>query len=379
MIMDRSALHLPRRHLLLGAAGAAGLTLLPHAAFAQAATDRRLLFIIQRGAADGLAMLAPVGDPAYAGLRRDLAETGGTAIGGFFALHPALAAVARMHAAGQARFFPAVASVYRDRSHFDGQNVLEGGGSRPYGRQDGWLGRLSSMLPAPDRSAIALAEAVPLALRGAAGVTSYAPSRLPAASDDLLNRVSALYASDPQLHPLWENALRTRMIAGDVGGNGGRNGAELGQLAASLMTAADGARIAMIETGGWDTHSGQRGRLAGQLRGLDALIDAVRTGLGPAWERTLIIVATEFGRTAAVNGTGGTDHGTASLAMALGGGLSRGPVIGGDWPGLAQARLYEGRDLAPAQSLETVIAGLVAEHYALDPARVQRTLYPELA
>jgi uncharacterized protein (DUF1501 family) len=323
-------------------------------------------------------MLAPVGDPAFANLRRDLIEEGGVGIDSHFRLHPALTQIAQMHSSGQARFYPAVASNYRERSHFDGQNVLEGGGNRPYGRQDGWLGRLTGLLPAPERSAIALAEAVPLALRGSDSVTSYTPSRLPAASDDLIQRVSAMYAADQQLHGLWENALRTRAIAGDIGGEGGRNGAQLGQMAASLLTPADGARVAMIETGGWDTHSAQRGRLGAQLRGLDALIGALRTGLGPAWNRTMILVATEFGRTAALNGTGGTDHGTASLAMVLGGGLGRGPAIIGDWPGLAQPRLFEGRDLAPTASLEQVIADALAGHYGLEAARVRRTLYPDL-
>ena len=368
-----------RRQMIGGAAAGAAAMLMPGISWAQAATRKRFILILQRGAADGVAMLAPVGDPAHAALRRDLIEPDGAAIGGYFRLHPALTNVAAMAAAGEARLHPAVAINYRDRSHFDAQNVFEGGGTRPFARQDGWMARLAGLLPAADRSALALAEAVPLVLRGAADVSSYAPSRMPAASDDLIARVSALYAADAQLHPLWENALRTRQTAGDIGGNGGRNGAELGQLAASLMMAPDGARLMMIETGGWDTHSQQRGRLATQLRGLDALIGALNSGLAAAWRDTLVIVATEFGRTAAANGTGGTDHGTASLLMALGGGLSRGPVIGGDWPGLASPRLFEGRDLAPSQSLERVVADRLASHFDLDPARVFAALYPDLS
>lgn len=369
---------LSRRHLLAGLSLAAGAALAPGLALAQHAGTRRFLFIIQRGAADGLAILQPTGDPGFAGLRRDQVEAGGARIGSFFTLHPALTAVAALQAAGQARFYPAVGSVYGDRSHFDGQNVLEGGGARPYGRQDGWMNRLIALLPDADRAALAIAEAVPLALRGSANVTSYAPSRLPAASDDLLMRVGALYAGDAQLHALWENAQRTRAIAGDLGGNNGRNGAELGTLAATLMRPADGARIAMVETGGWDTHSNQRGRLAAQLRGLDALVDAFRTGVGADWASTLVIIATEFGRTAALNGTGGTDHGTGSLMIALGGGLPSGSPIVGDWPGLTSGQLHEGRDLRAAASLERSIADALAAHYALEPAHVRRTLYPDL-
>ncbi len=370
---------LTRRALIGSAAAMVAAGAMPGVAFANAATDRRLIFIIQRGAADGLGTVAPTDDPAYAPARGALAEEAWLPLNGMFGLNPAMPTVARMFAARQARFIHAVASVYRDRSHFDAQNLLEGGGSRPYGEATGWLGRLLPLLPQAERPALAIAQAVPLALRGPADVTTYAPSRLPQASDDLIARVSAMYADDAALHPVWENALRTRDLAGDIGGNAGRNGAELGALTATLLTPEDGARVAMIETGGWDTHNGQRGRLAAQLRGLDALIGAVREGLGQQWARSMVIVATEFGRTVAVNGTQGTDHGTASVAMFMGGAISGGGEVVADWPGLAPARLFEGRDLMPTASLERSIADAVAAHYALEPARVRRALFSHIA
>src|SRR5207253_7119582 len=146
---------------------------------------------------------------------------------------------------------------------------------------------------------------------------------------------------------------------------GGQNGAATGALAAKLLSGESAARIAMIETGGWDTHSGQRARLANQLRGLDQMVAALKTGLGADWANTLVVVATEFGRTAAPNGTGGTDHGTASLAMLFGGAVAGRRVIA-DWPGLTQAPLYEGRDLKPKLGLDTLSASAVAQHYRLD-------------
>lgn len=370
---------LARRSILLSGLGTAALTLMPSLVAAAADTPRRLLFVIQRGAADGLALLAPVGDPAFAGARGALADEteGGTRLDAFFTLHPAMAHGASLFASRQAHFAHAIATAYRDRSHFDGQNLLEGGGSRPYGREDGWVGRLLTLLPDREREAMAIASAVPLALRGTLPVGTYAPSRLPQADEDLIMRLSALYADDALLHPLWDSALRTQALAGDIGGNNGRNGAEIGKLAASLMLPADGARVMMVETGGWDTHSGQRGRLAAQLRGLDQLVAAFQAGLGSRWTETLVIVATEFGRTIAVNGTGGTDHGTASLAMLFGGSLARGGHVSADWPGLAPAARYEGRDLRPTRRLETVIGDAVAHHYGLDPSLVMRTLYPD--
>jgi uncharacterized protein (DUF1501 family) len=290
-------------------------------------------------------------------------------------LHPALAETAKMYQANEALFVHAVASPYRDRSHFDGQNVLESGGDAAYKLRDGWMNRLLGLLPQGEGRAIAVSATVPLALRGPREVASYAPSALPQANDDLLARVSDLYRNDNQLMPLWNEAMATRKLTGDLTAGGGQNAAATGALAARLLKGPEGNRIAFIETGGWDTHSGQRARLALQLKGLDALLAALKTGLGDDWSKTLVLVATEFGRTAAPNGTGGTDHGTASAAMLLGGAVDGGKIVA-DWPGLAAAALYEGRDLKPTTDLDALIATALAEHYGLDPVRVASALFP---
>lgn len=369
-----------RNFLIRGALTALAAGVAPRMAFARAATDKRFVFIIQRGAADGLGLVAPVGDPAFAGLRGALAQdaAAGAKLDAMFALHPAMAQAAALYRQKQALFVHAVASPYRDRSHFDGQNVLETGGARAYAARDGWMNRLLGLLPSDEARAIAVSATVPTALRGPREVASYAPSALPDASDDLLQRVTMLYQSDAQLHALWSEALETRQLTGDLAQDNGRNAAATGALAARLLAPADGARVAMIETGGWDTHSAQRQRLAAQLKGLDAMIAALQTGLGAAWADTLVLVATEFGRTVAVNGTGGTDHGTGSAAMLFGGAVRGGRVLA-DWPGLGPAALYEGRDLKPTTALDAVIAGAVAGHFALEPARVGAALFPAMA
>ena len=366
------------RRFFLSAGGAAVAAIsMPRMAFARANTSRRFVFIIQRGAADGLSILGPTGDPLHASIRGDFDQDlrNGTKLGSFFTLHPALAETAKMYAAKQALFVHAVASPYRDRSHFDGQNVLETGGSAAYQLKDGWLNRLLGLLPAGDSRALALSDTVPMALRGNNLVSSYAPSKLAGPSDDLLQRVAGMYEADAQLHALWSEAVATRMTAGEVEG-GGDNGAAIGSVAAKLLAGDNGARIAMIETNGWDTHSGQRGRLAAQLKNLDGIVGGLKSGLGADWSSTLVIVATEFGRTARPNGTGGTDHGEASLAMLLGGAVACGKVIA-DWPGLSAAALYEGRDLKPTTALDSLIAAALAQHYALEPSRVLATLFPE--
>ena len=365
-----------RRHFVSSAGlGLLGAAFAPRIAFAAAPTNKRFVFIIQRGAADGLATLVPYADPAYAAVRGSLADGQQVKLDGMFGLHPMLAQSAALYRSGEALFAHAVASPYRDRSHFDGQNVLETGGAQAYAVKDGWLNRLLTVLPQAEKRAIAVAATVPMALRGPVEVASYAPSALPDATDDLLARVTQLYQGDAQLHGLWEQAMATRTLTGDLAGDDGRNAAATGALAVRLLAPADGARVAMIETGGWDTHSGQQGRLAAQLRGLDAMIAAIKSGLGPAWTDTMVLVATEFGRTVAVNGTGGTDHGTASAAMLFGGGVKGGRVIA-DWPGLAAANLYEGRDLKPTTNLDGFIAGAVASHFAIDPARAVAALFP---
>lgn len=348
-------------------------------AFARAATDRRFVFIIQRGAADGLGTLAPMGDPAFAAQRGVLAQDFAAAskIDAMFALHPSMTNIAGLYAAKEAVFFHAVASPYRDRSHFDGQNVLETGGSAAYSLRDGWLNRMLTLLPPAEAKAIAVAATIPMALRGKVEVASYAPTALPDASDDLMSRVSSLYQDDPQLHAAWEQATATRMLTSDMAADNGQNAAATGALAAKLLGPENGARIAMIETGGWDTHAQQRGRLAAQLRGLDGMIGALKTGLGPLWTNTMVLVATEFGRTVKVNGTGGTDHGTGSMAMLLGGAVQGGRVVC-EWPGLANDRLFEGRDLQPTIGLDTVIASSVAGHFKLTPPETSRALFPEM-
>ena len=368
-----------RRHFLSSAGlGAGTLLVAPRMALATVETDRRFVFIIQRGAADGLGIVIPYADPGYAKLRGALAEepAGMAKLDGTFALHPALVETAKMYRQKQILFVHAVASPYRDRSHFDGQNVLETGGSAPYQAKDGWLNRLVGLMPKTKDEAVALTPTVPMALRGAMQVTSYAPSALPQPPDDLLQRAGRLYAADPQLHPLWSAALEAKGLAEGSGAR--QDPASLGRLAASFLVKPGGPRIAMLETGGWDTHNAQQGRLAARLTAMDALLAALRDGLGATWGLTTVLIATEFGRTVAANGTGGTDHGTGAVAWLLGGAVKGGRVVS-DWPGLGAGQLYQDRDLRPTMALDALIAGAAAEGLGLDPDRVARALFPAAA
>jgi uncharacterized protein (DUF1501 family) len=359
--------------------GATALLATPIVSFAKADTDRRFVFIIQRGAADGLNIVVPYADPNYLKLRGNLAieVAEPMKLDGTFALHPALTQVRKLYAEKEAIFLHAVASPYRDRSHFDGQNVLESGSKIPYQLKSGWMNRLLGLLPRDGKDGIAFSSAVPLAMQGAFDVTTYAPSSLPEANEDLLMRVQQLYATDRQLNPLWTSALEARgMASGQMkGGDKRQNDAALGKIAAGFLAAPTGPRVAMIETSGWDTHSGQNERLDRQLRGLDALIGGLKEGMGSAWSQTVVLVATEFGRTAAANGTGGTDHGTASAAMLLGGAVQGGRIVS-DWLGLASSSLFEGRDLQPTLGLDALISNVCAQTFKLDTEIAQKIMFP---
>ena len=378
---------LTRRNLLGKAALTTALAMSPRIVFAAAPGDARFVFIVLRGAMDGLSVVMPIGDSAYTGQRGSLADPPGgaaTKLDGMFALHPAMAETAALYAKGEALFIHAVASPYRERSHFDAQNVLETGGTSAYALKDGWLNRLVSAIPGAHEAPIAIAATVPMVLRGRAPVTSYAPSVLPQAGDDLLQRVAGMYQQDALLHPLWSEAMDARMLASDAavaeprGGKGGGSPAALGKLAAAFLAKPNGPRIAVIEVLGWDTHAQQAGRLNTQLKQLDATIAALRDGLGPEWRHTTVLAATEFGRTVAVNGTGGTDHGTGGVAILAGGAVQGGRVLA-DWPGLKAGALYEGRDLRPTTDLRAVLLGVTSAQFAVDPARLAPALFPGAA
>jgi uncharacterized protein (DUF1501 family) len=375
------------RYAGLGLA-AAGL---PGALFGAAATDRRLVLVILRGAVDGLAIAAPYGEPRYASLRGDLAipppgEGGGLLrLDGMFGLHPALANSHRMFAEGSALLLHAVASPYRRRSHFDGQDVLENGMARPGDSRDGWLNRALRFLPAApgESAAIAMAQSAPLVLQGANPVINWTPSRLPGAQDETLERVRSLYAQDEFFRARLEMALNSQDLAGEAGGERRRRDreareSELFRAAAKFLLAPEGPRIAVLESGGWDTHANQgaaTGGLARRLSGLDDGLEALRRELGPAWDKTVIAVVTEFGRTVRVNGTRGTDHGTAGAALLLGGAVNGGRVLA-DWPGLQDADLYEGRDLYPTTDIRGLFKGVLAQHWGVSTRRLDREVFP---
>jgi uncharacterized protein (DUF1501 family) len=384
-----------RRALLLGGASFAAWAYLPKFARAADGRDPRLIVVILRGALDGLATVAPVGDPDYAGLHGSIALTpdgphAAVMLDSFFALHPAMPEFARMYREKHAAVVHAVSTPYRDRSHFDGQDVLESGYAGPGRVQSGWLNRALEALPRGDRvmSGLAIGPTTPLVLRGAAPTLGWSPVTLPQAADDTATRLIELYRHrDPALASALSQGLQLDKSAqgDDMKPKPGTNGAGAMRLvargAAKLMAADDGPRIAALAFDGWDTHAnegGPVGRLAQLLGGLDGALAEFESGLGERWRDTVVVVATEFGRTARINGTDGTDHGTGTIALLAGGAVKGGRVIS-DWPGLTPANLYEGRDLAPTTDLRAVIKGVLHDHLGVAERVLAETVFPDSA
>jgi uncharacterized protein (DUF1501 family) len=402
---------LNRRTLLqLGlAAGATALTT-RYSFAAPAAGDARLVFIIMRGALDGLSAVPPYADPDYARLRGELAigapggNDGALALDGYFGLNPGLAFLQQSYLARELIVMPAVASAYRERSHFDGQDVLESGMTQPHASQTGWLNRALGNLPAATRvsgqGGVALAQNVPLVLRGPAEVASWSPSVLPDLDDDTMRRISERYASDPLLSRRLAEALSTGSevvqaaappMASDAAATAAMSPASpvvrstAGRYTETVRTAAgflrrdDGPTVAVFDTTGWDTHfneGGAQGQLRTRLSVLDEGLRTLKETLGDVWPRTVVLLATEFGRTAAANGTRGTDHGTASAAFLLGGAVAGGRVLA-DWPGLSARALYQQRDLKPTLDLRSVMKSVLHDHLQVASRALDTEVFPD--
>jgi len=446
-----------RDFLTAGTLAAGGALLTSRLSFANTTVNgkSRFVFIILRGALDGLAAVPPYGDRDYPGLRRDLAMQANNVrpLNDTFGLHPSLAFLSESYSAHELIVFHAIAGPYRERSHFDGQDVLESGFVRAHASQSGWLNRALGSIPGgrvTDKElGVALGQNIPLVMRGPASVTSWSPSKLAALDEDTLERITDLYSGDPLLASRLADALAADAIAdapmsadngaamsapasggtgathadgsgnnpanggsvmpvanrtdspnlappsaisspaedantlapkpGNKGGNGPARYTEVVHAAAEFLRRDDGPKVAVFDTTGWDTHANEgaaQGQLAGRLAALDAGLRKLKEQLGPVWNDTAVLLATEFGRTAAINGTRGTDHGTGTAAFLIGGAVKGGRVMA-DWPGLSTRALYQGRDLMPTLDLRSVLKGVMQEHLLVPSRALDSTVFPD--
>lgn len=401
-MMDTHPFLLSRRQLLMrgGAliSAAALVGLWPRLTLAALPIDRRFVLVILRGALDGLAAVPPYGDPAYSLARRGLAFAppgdidGMIDLNGFFGLHPALASLLPLYQQQQLAIFHAIASPYRERSHFDAQNLLENGTIRP-GGTEGWLNRALQAVSAQEGAAMALSQQLPLVLQGGYRAGSWAPKAYAANSDNpMLAKMMQLYARDPLLGESFSTGLAIQKTAEenltpeDLRAAGNARGTEAlmsaAKAAAGFLAEPDGARIAVLEAGGWDTHARQgtvQGQLTQRLTDLGKALASFPNNLDATiWAKTVVVVVTEFGRTVAENGTGGTDHGTGGVAFMLGGAV-RGGNIYSQWPGLTEGKLYQGRDLYPTMDIRSLFKTVLAAHLKLPMDIIENNIFPNSA
>ncbi len=391
---------LSRRRAMRGLLGLAAAGLLPRLALAAPPTDRRTVVILLRGALDGLAAVPPYGDPHYAGQRGTIALAADDLIrlDGTFGLNPGLAALKPLWEARELLILHAIASPYRERSHFDGQNLLENGTVRPQGSADGWLNRALGAAPQPRdgrRLGLAVGGAVPLLMRGTVPVASWEPQVMPPVEAQFLELLAAMYQRDPVFGPALAEAIKAEAMSTAALGDDARAPEQrkmaakrgvgpkafkaLAAAAGKLLAAPAGARVAALDMGGWDTHANQgatKGRLFDNLAGLADGLVALKDALGPTWRETVIVVVTEFGRTVAINGTGGTDHGTATTAWLLGGAVDGGRVIA-DWPGLGHGQLHQ--DLKPTADLRALLKAVLQPQLQLSTDALGRNVFPDSA
>lgn len=358
--------------------------------------ENRLVVIILRGGMDGLSVVQPWGDPAFAGWRPGMER--GCDLDGFFALHPQMSALLPLWQAGELGFVHAVSTPYRDRrSHFDGQDLLEAGtvalanGSA----RDGWLNRLVQTWPGANaQTAFGIGRSALPLLDGAAPVSRWAPKA------DMILSAQALHLTRQLAgpHPLFDRALsgalnlmsgRPETLAGvDEAAlaealqaalasqiQGGRDVSSVASYAAERLK--EDTRIAALSINGWDTHANIGKTLRGPMQELVRTILTLKQALGALWEQTTIVAITEFGRTAALNGTRGTDHGTGG-AMVLAGGALRGGQVWADWPGLQEADLYDRRDLRPTRDLRAYLAWLLHDLFGTDRHALETAVFPGL-
>lgn len=367
------SLMMSRRRFLAALGGAtATLAVWSRGAWAAPMPAPRMVVVLLRGAMDGLHLMPPRDDPHYAGARGPLAVQGAKPLDGMFGLHPALPFAHGLFARRQLLPVVAVAPPYRQRSHFDAQDCLENGTAAPGVRRDGWVGRCVEAMRGGE--GVAIAQVMPLAMRGSARADLWSPPLPRDPSAMLMHQLQALYAEDARLAPVFADAMQVQDMAASA--TGAFRLPDAMSAAARRLQGTHGARIAFVEDTGWDTHRGQEAALSRKFAELDAGLHALHDGLGEDWRSTVVMVVTEFGRTVAANGSNGTDHGVGGMAL-LAGGAVRGGRVAGDWPGLAGADLQDGRDLRATTDLRAIFKGVLLGHLGLRESAVEMQVFPD--
>lgn len=371
---------LTRRQALAGMAGALAIGHTRLAFGAGSGTGPLLIVINVLGGLDGLSAVVPYGDPSLVTLRNDLLPKSLFKIDGFFGLDPNLPNLAGMFSAGEALAVHAVGPIVDTRSHFIGQDFLQGGSTML--TTDGWLNRLLPLLGYSGtlQAGLALGPSAPLAIRGSAPTAGWASNAFPGNNQNLLTLIQTAASNDAALSAAMGVAFQdlsvfSAILKGLGQNNKDSNLVHLAKVAGACLAWPQGPQVAVIETDSVDTHYDQATRLPALLQDLDNAFAAIKTTMGSAWSNTVVLTMTEFGRTAYANGTFGTDHGTGFAVF-----LAGGPVIGnrvvvdGTWPYLNAP--YQGRDLGFTADFRRVAMSVLVDHMGVSAANLQ-AVFPD--
>ncbi len=371
-----------RKFIKMSAAGLAVLSFPMSTSLAfgkeKQANSPKIIWLLLRGALDSMHTIVPTFDQHYKALRPKLSSSFKLPLLPLeqgFALHPSLKNLHQWYQEKALLPIVAVSSGYNRRSHFDGQDFLESGKGE-IDHDSGWLARA---IEVKNKRGLAIARSTPISLRSSKQVNTWYPSKLKNADDELYAALAKLYQDDKLLQNNLKKGLEVRGLLEQEQRKEKKSQGkfiELTKACAKLMTAEQGVDCAMLELGGWDTHNNQSNRLARKFTELDQGLSALKTGLGKDWQNTVVIIGTEFGRTAKENGTDGTDHGTGS-ALFLAGGAVAGGKVKGSWPGLASAQLFEQRDLLPTSNSFSWIANVLTQHWHFTEQELMQ-VFPEI-
>ena len=364
-----------RRQFLMGASASVFFTGLPVHGFTQDLPPGNIIAIFLEGGMDGLACVPPIGDPSFEKRRSKILSSNNIEITDFFALHPSMRNFGNMLRQNDAAIVHATSIPYIKRSHFEGQNVAQTGMDTPYASKSGWLGRAAEMAGLAGR---ALSLDTPLLIRGTKEIDNFFPAHLDlsvAPSKSLLSILSDAHDGE------FQQSFEKLMVSGSSSrfGSARRGAIELAQHIGEAMQDEEGPRIAVIRVDDFDTHAGQ-GTLTRQLRAVDDIFGSLKKSLGSAWDRSIVLTITEFGRTVSQNGSAGTDHGYGTAGLLAGGLLPRSSVLA-NWPGLNHKNLFEKRDLYATLDYRSVCAACIEAAFGLPHDQIASEIFeaPNLA
>jgi len=357
-------LNLTRREFLKASGASLFLAGIPLPGFTQDKPPGTISVILLEGGMDGLTAVPPFGDPNLSKMRRGLTPENYLKLNSFFGLHPSFKYFAGLMAKNNASIVHATNFPYTKRSHFEGQNLMQGGGLNPFSETSGWLGRALDLARTPGRS---MSLDMPLVLRGMSDNDNFYPANIRGSSNlmtQLIDSISMSHSKEGSevFKKVSKKSTQKDSIVP-------RNPASLAKYAGKAMAQENGPLSSVIKVDQFDTHahqgSDEYGRHGKQLTLLDDIIAGYKEGLGDAWDRSIILTLTEFGRTVLENGTQGTEHGYGTAGLLAGGAISKSRVIS-NWPGLAKNEQFEQRDLMSTIDYRSVCAACIENALGLD-------------